>query len=234
MMVTPSVIHTAGRGGEAVMAQSLQPSVGQAPGRLRVVQQFVNTLDVEAATDKLDSPAALAGWLGSSGVLVPGAADGLTADDLALARELREALRGVLRSHVRHADGESSAAATARMADVAASLDTRFDVGADGLIRLAPAGSGVRAALADILLIAAMSAAEGTWERLKVCSADDCQWAFYDRSPTRNGCWCSMQICGSRAKSRAYRSRTAASPRAIAGGDSAGQPGHRTRSGRGA
>jgi predicted RNA-binding Zn ribbon-like protein len=222
------------------MTGSPQPLVGQAPGRLRLVQQFVNTLNIEAATDKLDSPSSLDGWLGSSGLLVSEAPDGVTADDLALARELREALRGVLRSHVRHADGQSSAAvaavaaATARVAAIAASLKTRFDVGADGLIRLAPGGSGVRAPLADILLIAAMSAAEGTWERLKVCSADGCQWAFYDRSPTRNGCWCSMQICGSRAKSRAYRNRTAGSPRAIAGGDSAGQSGHRTRSGRGA
>ncbi|HEX9030508.1 MAG TPA: CGNR zinc finger domain-containing protein [Streptosporangiaceae bacterium] len=40
-------------------------------------------------------------------------------------------------------------------------------------------------------------------------SADDCHWAFYDRSPTSSGCWCSMAVCGSRAKSRAYRRRAA-------------------------
>ena len=58
-----------------------------------------------------------------------------------------------------------------------------------------------------ILLIAGEAATTGTWDRLKVCSAADCQWAFYDRSPTRTGCWCSMRVCGSRAKSRAYRRR---------------------------
>jgi hypothetical protein len=65
------------------------------------------------------------------------------------------------------------------------------------------------AALARILLIAAEATTLGTWTRLKVCSADDCRWAFYDRSPTRSGHWCSMRICGSRAKSRAYRRRAA-------------------------
>ena len=44
--------------------------------------------------------------------------------------------------------------------------------------------------LARLLLIAAAAATTGTWNRLKVCSAEDCQWAFYDRSPTRTGCWC--------------------------------------------
>jgi predicted RNA-binding Zn ribbon-like protein len=58
----------------------------------------------------------------------------------------------------------------------------------------------------------AEAATARTWPRLKVCSADDCQWAFYDRSPTRSGCWCSMQICGSRAKSRAYRNRASRRP----------------------
>ena len=93
---------------------------------------------------------------------------------------------------------------------IAARLPTRLEVGDDGSIAAAAAGSGVTAALARILLIAAEAVTLGTWERLKVCSADDCQWAFYDRSPTRNGCWCTMQICGARAKSRAYRQRTAA------------------------
>jgi predicted RNA-binding Zn ribbon-like protein len=93
---------------------------------------------------------------------------------------------------------------------ISAGLPTRLEVTADGRIGLAAGGAGVPAALARILLIAADSATLGTWSRLKVCSADDCQWAFYDRSPTRSGCWCTMRLCGSRAKSRAYRRRTAA------------------------
>jgi predicted RNA-binding Zn ribbon-like protein len=77
-------------------------------------------------------------------------------------------------------------------------------------VAVVPAGSGASAALARILLIVAEAGSNGTWSRLKACSAADCQWAFYDRSPTRTGCWCSMRVCGSRSKSRAYRDRAAA------------------------
>jgi predicted RNA-binding Zn ribbon-like protein len=153
---------------------------------------------------------------------------GVTQADLEVALRLREALRSVLRSHVGPGPGNAvlpgdavlpgnavppgDAGQLAELRRISASLPTRLAVGADGQIGLAAAGAGVPAALARILLIAADSATLGTWSRLKVCSADDCQWAFYDRSPTRSGCWCSMRVCGSRAKSRAYRKRTASGP----------------------
>jgi predicted RNA-binding Zn ribbon-like protein len=202
--------------------------VGQAPGDLATLQAFVNTLDIEQATDELDSPPGLAGWLRGAGLLDPRDASATPAG-LDMALELREALRGVLRSHVAPPPGAAApppgaaspsgapapppAPGSDPLADlrrISARLPTRLEVTADGRIGLAAAGSGVLAALARILLIAADSATLGTWPRLKVCSADDCQWAFYDRSPTRSGCWCSMRVCGSRAKSRAYRRRAAA------------------------
>jgi predicted RNA-binding Zn ribbon-like protein len=31
--------------------------------------------------------------------------------------------------------------------------------------------------------------------------------SFYDYSPNRSAAWCSMQLCGNRAKTRAYRRR---------------------------
>ncbi len=57
------------------------------------------------------------------------------------------------------------------------------------------------------LAIIARAAADGTWERLKVCPADDCRWAFYDFSRNHSRTWCSMSSCGNRAKARSYRSR---------------------------
>ncbi len=202
------------------------PEISPAPGRLEIVRRFVNTLDIESATDELDSPGALLGWLGESGLGGPGrdasAGAPVTEADLRLAVSLREALRGVLSWHVtaggaRHdtaspdrADGPvSSAAAAAELRNAAAPLRIRLEVSEGGQVAAAPDGSGVTADLAQILLIAGEAATAGTWGRLKVCSAGDCQWAFYDRSPTRTGCWCSMRVCGSRAKSRAYRRRTA-------------------------
>jgi predicted RNA-binding Zn ribbon-like protein len=190
-----------------------QPDIGQAPGDLAKLQAFVNTLDIEQGTDALATPSALDGWLRQAG-LAEGSGGRAGARDLARAVELREALRGVLGSHVTHRTRGSGPAAdpaardpAARMAAIAAPMQTAIEAGADGGIYVVPADSGAQAALTRLLLIAAEARTLGTWPRLKVCSADDCQWAFYDRSPTRNGCWCSMQICGSRAKSRAYRSR---------------------------
>ena len=90
---------------------------------------------------------------------------------------------------------------------IAARLPVRLEASPEGRIEPVPAGSGVIAALTRLVLVAVEAEALGTWSRLKACGADDCRWAFYDRSPTRNGCWCSMQICGARAKSRAYRER---------------------------
>jgi predicted RNA-binding Zn ribbon-like protein len=49
--------------------------------------------------------------------------------------------------------------------------------------------------------------ADGTWERMKACRADDCRWAFLDTAKNRSRAWCSMQSCGNRAKVAAYRER---------------------------
>lgn len=187
--------------------------IGQAPGRLAAVQAFVNTLDVEAGTDQLGSPSALDAWLSSTDLTGQATWQSGPAE-LALAVELREALRGVLRSHVTHNPAAAArpsvavpADPAARLAEISSAMQARISADADGSVRVLAGDSGSRAALAGLLLIAAEAHTLHTWTRLKVCSADDCQWAFYDRSPTRSGCWCSMQICGSRAKSRAYRRR---------------------------
>jgi predicted RNA-binding Zn ribbon-like protein len=73
--------------------------------------------------------------------------------------------------------------------------------------RLEPAVGGVPGALARLLAIVHAAMAEGTWARLKACPAHDCLWAFYDRSRNRSGHWCSMAVCGNRAKARNFRQR---------------------------
>ena len=50
----------------------------------------------------------------------------------------------------------------------------------------------------------------GSWERFKICPADDCLRAFFDRSRNRSRTWCSMQVCGNREKARTFRKRTRA------------------------
>jgi len=203
-------------------AATTDPHIGRAPGRLALLQAFVNTLDIEQATDELASAAALDDWLRSAGLTADSADFADSADpattavrsssagpaDLALAVDLRETLRAVLRSHAPRRPA-APATATSRLTEIAAAMPARIAAAADGSIQVIAAGPGSQAGLTELLLIAAEAQTLGTWDRLKVCSADDCQWAFYDGSPTRSGCWCSMQICGSRAKSRAYRQRSA-------------------------
>jgi predicted RNA-binding Zn ribbon-like protein len=186
---------------------SREPVIGPAPGRLELVRAFLNTLDIEAGTDELSSPAALAAWLRSRDLIGPGHIRA-TEDDLRQAIAVREALREVLATHVGVRD--AAPAPVSELRSAVAGLATRLEIGEDGAVRTVPDGQATAAGLAALLLIGADAATLGTWIRLKVCSAGDCKWAFYDRSPTRTGCWCSMAVCGSRAKSRAFRQRAAA------------------------
>jgi len=203
----PEAGRSGGRRPGSQQRAGRQPVIGPAPGRLEQVRAFVNTLDVEAGTDELSSPAAFAAWLTARG-LIGSVADAATRDDLRLAVAAREALREILLAHARQ-EGASGQAVT-DLRSVGSGLAARFEIGEDGTVRSVPDGQGPAAGLGALLLIAAEAAVLGTWPRLKVCSADDCRWAFYDRSPTKSGCWCSMAGCGSRAKSRAFRQRAAA------------------------
>lgn len=47
----------------------------------------------------------------------------------------------------------------------------------------------------------------GEWARVKICPADDCRWAFFDRSRNHSRVWCSMRVCGNREKARIWRGR---------------------------
>jgi predicted RNA-binding Zn ribbon-like protein len=68
---------------------------------------------------------------------------------------------------------------------------------------------GVRGGLALLAAAVVASTADRSWERLKICAEDSCQWAFLDSSKNRSKHWCSMQECGNRSKTRAYRARRA-------------------------
>jgi predicted RNA-binding Zn ribbon-like protein len=81
----------------------------------------------------------------------------------------------------------------------------RFGAGDDPALE--SAAGGVDGALAGLLAIVAESVAGGSWERLKACPREDCEWAFFDRSKNRSGRWCRMEECGNLAKARAFRER---------------------------
>jgi hypothetical protein len=72
---------------------------------------------------------------------------------------------------------------------------------------LAPAAAGVLGVLGEILSAVVLADHDGSLRRLKICRAERCQVAFYDWSKNASRCWCSMQTCGNRNKTKAYRGR---------------------------
>lgn len=172
-----------------------------APGELERVRAFVNTWDAEDDSDDIGSPAALAVWLTEQGWLEEGAR--VTAAEHKRAIGVRDALRTTLRAH----HGHEEACAQDVLADAShrAKLQVLFDD--HGRARLEPAAAGVDGAVGRLLTIAHEADREGRWGRLKVCPADDCQWAFYDQSRNRSATWCDMKVCGNRHKVAQYRER---------------------------
>ena len=160
-----------------------------APGSLVLVETLVNTLDIESGADALDSADGRAPF-------------GLTPDEVPAARELRESLRAALLAHA----GHPPHAPVTPLDDLLASAPLRVRVDpADGSAALAPTDDGPL--LSRVAAAVAQSLVEGTWARLKACESVTCHWAYYDRSPAGRGRWCSMQVCGARAKMRRYRSK---------------------------
>ncbi|MDQ3941275.1 MAG: ABATE domain-containing protein, partial [Actinomycetota bacterium] len=68
-----------------------------APGRLRLVQEFVNTWDIEAGIDELAEPPALQAWTVERSLLPPGYP--VDDADVAAALRVREALRSLLEAN---------------------------------------------------------------------------------------------------------------------------------------
>ena len=172
------------------------------PHELDLLIEFVNTRDVEEATDELQTTAGLAGWLAARGLLARGAS--ASEDELRRAVELREALRSLMLAN-NGAEPDVRAASLLEQAARAGDLCVHFEP--DGSVRVAPDEPGVDGALAKLLIPISAAAGDGSWRRVKACRADDCLWAFYDRSRNRSGVWCNMAVCGNREKVRTYRSR---------------------------
>lgn len=178
-----------------------------APEPIRIVQRFVNSLDLEDGPEQWPDAAALRGWLVEAGLLDEDLR--VTDADHARAIALREALRALARANAGHAL-DDGAVATVNEAGRRARLQPELEDAATA--RLVPTARGVDAALGRIVAALHAGIADGSWPRLKACARDTCRWAYYDHSRNRSGQWCSMAGCGSREKNRrAYRRRRARS-----------------------
>ena len=165
---------------------------------------FVNTARFDPEREDLATPAALVAWLDEHG-LRPGPR--ATAAEYDEARRVREAIRDLLLAHNEVETDVDAASAVLDRAARRAGLAVRF---ADGTAGVEPEAGGVPGAIGRILAEVSAAMADGTWERLKACRADDCRYAFLDTAKNRSRAWCSMQSCGNRAKVAAYRERHSA------------------------
>lgn len=164
---------------------------------------FANTLDVDVdaeVPEALFDAVALTSWLRERALLddshMASAADFVTA--ITLRSGLREALS-------LHTMGEASSPVP-DLERATADLPVRIDFeGTDP--RLTALRPGARGALSELAIAIVDVHARGTWDRLKLCVAEDCLLAFYDSSKNRSRQWCSMGECGNRQKTRAYRAR---------------------------
>jgi predicted RNA-binding Zn ribbon-like protein len=174
-----------------------------AEGDVGLIQAFVNTTDLLDGPEELTDPNTLGTWLVAHGLM--GHGQPVADEDLRHALAVREAMRSVI--------GANSGLRVypvdlATLNEAAAASRLRMRFGAGGRPRLEPEASGAVGALGRLVatLYSAMQAEE--WSRLKLCGADECRWAFFDRSKNHSSRWCSMASCGNRAKARRFRART--------------------------
>lgn len=171
------------------------------PASAALVADFVNTLDIEDGVDDIDSPGALRRWVGRRMGLRVSKIDEAEWSSVV---EVRESLREVLAVH---SSGELRPEALRDLNRAGAGARVRIRWDDDGAVSFAMADAKIGGVVGCIFAAAATSQADGTWDRLKVCPADDCRAAFYDHSKNRSGKWCTMSVCGNRAKTRSYRER---------------------------
>jgi CGNR zinc finger/Putative stress-induced transcription regulator len=151
---------------------------------IELVLAFLNTVDVAAGTDVLADEVRWREWASHPGRGEPG--------DRRAARTLRDELR--------------------RLVSADTPVGGLRTFGGGIRVELAPDGPVLVSgdAVGAVLAAGARMAMLGQWERVKICAADDCCSAFFDRSRNRSRTWCSMRVCGNRTKARNWRERTRA------------------------
>jgi predicted RNA-binding Zn ribbon-like protein len=176
------------------------------------VQAFINThfdLGADFGSEVLHSPDALGGWWKDAGLIANGTAFG--DHDLTVAIAVRESLRAL--AAVEPGRRKAQRRALERLDWLAAGSRVEVRFTASGPDFLPVPEAGARGAIGCLLAMTGQAMADGSWSRLKICPGDHCGWAFYDHSRNRTGRWCSMSVCGGRAKAKSHYRRRRAQPR---------------------
>ena len=136
-------------------------------------------------------------WLTKERVAESGPIE-VSSEDVEFAREARDALNALIDD--RSPRNAVQLDAIARQLPIHA----RFEAAGS---RLEPAATGIAGLTTRVLGIAHDAMRDGTWDRLSHCGNETCQWTFLDQSKNHSRRWCDMKVCGTQAKSRAYRAR---------------------------
>ena len=181
---------------------------GEVPEEVRLVNEFLNTLDLErfgehvgkpeAEREGLRSPEMFKAWLVGRGLL--GREESVSEADRRLAVRLRDALRSAA-----SANSGSSREWSEEIGRTFGRFPLVVRFGESSGPELVSGEGGVKGALGTILAGVVVASSKGTWARMKICAAEDCRWAYYDHSKSRTGRWCAMETCGNRHKTRRYR-----------------------------
>jgi predicted RNA-binding Zn ribbon-like protein len=178
------------------------------PDDLALLYEFVNSIDkrcyvenriAHTGSDALRTEKQFGQWMRAHSLDRPAGSPRERAQALAL----REALRSYLKVAP---DARSEAAESGRrLAKAAAPFPLVVDIEAKGAMHLRPATG--TSELGRVLAQLQGLAASDRLDRLKMCSSDECEWVFFDRSKPGNRRWCSSDRCGNRQKTRDYRER---------------------------
>lgn len=163
---------------------------------------FVNTRDIEEETDSIADPALLTEWIAErTGEQLPE----LDTADVRRVHGLRESLRGLMLAN----NGGEGAGDLEPIREAAERSRFRLAFDPEGGLALTPARADLSGFEASLLLALEHLQCHAAWPRLKACTDETCQWAFYDATRNRSRTWCSMDVCGNRQKTRRYRERKA-------------------------
>ncbi|MEU8310727.1 CGNR zinc finger domain-containing protein [Actinomadura sp. NPDC048955] len=184
------------------------------PRSIRPLVAFLNTVNVEEGTDVFDDgPAALADWLVEQGLF--SSLPVVTASSLQAAIDLRRGLRSLALANTgERPDLDDVWAAQVVLASLTFTIHLPTDANSTrtGPVLATDNGGSISSPLGQIAAAYFTASVRGEWSRVRRCPAHDCAWVFWDTSKNASRRWCSMRVCGNRAKVRAFTERQGTRP----------------------
>jgi predicted RNA-binding Zn ribbon-like protein len=201
-------------GGSSVVGWRAEDLVGG-----HIVLDFLNTTGGRGKArdgERLTEYADLLGWGAAATLLRADEAAALAtalesrpeaaAAELGRTTEWREALHSVLVAVQAHAPLPETARETVEAVIQEAQSDARLGPGGAGLAWQADPAEPLALPLTRLGLAASAFLTGPDLTRLRTC--ERCTWMFVDRGRGRARRWCSMSLCGNRAKAARHYART--------------------------